>query len=103
MHEQQETADSGAAQRLEACVRGRVQGVGFRAFVRDQAHRLGVHGSVWNGPDGAVYVVAEGPRPVLDALLAALHRGPYMAQPAGVETHWMPATGRAPAPFQVAG
>jgi acylphosphatase len=77
--------------------------VGFRAFVRDQALRLGVHGSVWNGYDGAVYVVAEGSRPELDALLAALHEGPRMARPAEVETLWMSATGEAPAPFQVTG
>lgn len=103
MQHEHETADSGTAQRLEARVRGRVQGVGYRAFVRDQAHRLGVQGSVWNGYDGAVYVVAEGPRPALDALLAALHEGPRMAQPAGVETLWMLATGEVPAPFQVTG
>jgi acylphosphatase len=103
MHYEHETADSAGTQRLEACVRGRVQGVGFRAFVRAQAHRLGVQGTVWNGYDGAVYVVAEGPRPALEALLAALREGPRSAHPAEVETHWMPAQGDAPAPFQVAG
>jgi acylphosphatase len=103
MQDEHETADSAGVVRLEACVRGRVQGVGFRAFIRDQARRLGVRGSIWNGDDGAVFVVAEGPRPTLEALLAALREGPRLAQPAGIETHWMPATGRAPAPFQVAG
>ncbi len=103
MQEEHETAGSGGAVRLEACVRGRVQGVGFRAFIRDQAGRLGVRGLVWNGDDGAVYVVAEGPRPALEALLAALRQGPRMAQPAGVEARWLPATGGAPLPFQVAG
>jgi acylphosphatase len=103
MQHEHEMADAGVPQRLEACVRGRVQGVGFRAFVRYQADRLEVRGTVWNGDDGAVYVIAEGPRPALEALLAALREGPRMARPAGVETHWMPATGDAPAPFQVAG
>jgi acylphosphatase len=103
MQDEHETAGSDAVLRLEACVRGRVQGVGFRAFVCDRADRLRVRGAVWNGDDGAVYVIAEGPRPALEALLAALREGPRMAQPDGVETHWMPATGRAPAPFRVAG
>ena len=103
MQQDHETADSAAPQRLEACVRGRVQGVGFRAFVRAHAQRLGVRGTVWNGHDGAVYVVAEGSRPALDMLLAALHEGPRVAHPLGVEARWMAATGTAPAPFQVEG
>ena len=92
-----------AAQRLEACVRGRVQGVGFRVFVRDAARRLGLRGVVWNGADGAVYVIAEGPRPTLDILLARLQEGPSMARPSGVVVQWRPARGAEPAPFQVIG
>ncbi len=103
MQQEHETADAAAPQRLEACVRGRVQGVGFRAFVRHQAQRLRVQGTVWNGHDGAVYVVAEGARPALDTLLAALHAGPGAAQTASVETHWTAATGTVPNPFQVEG
>ena len=87
-------------QRLEACVRGHVQGVGFRAFVRDEARRLGLRGAVWNGDDRAVYVVAEGPRPALEALLQALNRGPGYIR--GVESAWRTASGAEPAPFQVA-
>jgi acylphosphatase len=89
--------------RLEACVRGRVQGVGFRAFVRDEARRLALRGVVWNGDDSAVYVIAEGPRSVLTALLTRLERGPSMARPSGVEVYWRAATGAEPEPFQVIG
>jgi acylphosphatase len=103
MQDEHETPEPSEAVRLEVCVRGRVQGVGFRAFIRDRADRLGVRGRVWNGDEGEVYVVAEGPRPTLESLLAALREGPRLAQPAGVEVRWMPATGRAPLPFQVAG
>ena len=39
-------------------VSGRVQGVGFRAYVRGLAHRLGVRGEVWNRRDGAVEIEA---------------------------------------------
>lgn len=52
--------------RITAIVRGRVQGVGFRYFVRDHARGSGVSGFVRNEPDGSVTVVAEGTRAVLD-------------------------------------
>jgi acylphosphatase len=63
-------------ERLDATVRGRVQGVGFRYFVVRRAMDLGLTGWVANEPDGSVRCVAEGPRTSLDALLASLERGP---------------------------
>jgi acylphosphatase len=47
--------------RLTAWADGRVQGVGFRAWVRMKATRLGLAGSATNLDDGRVEVVAEGP------------------------------------------
>ncbi len=61
--------------RLVALVRGRVQGVGFRAWVRSHALDLGLRGSARNLADGSVEVVAEGPVARCGALLDAL-RGP---------------------------
>ena len=61
--------------RLTAWVHGRVQGVGFRWWVRSRALELGLVGSAANLADGRVEIVAEGPRPACEALLAAL-RGP---------------------------
>jgi acylphosphatase len=61
--------------RLTAFVRGRVQGVGFRWWVRARALELGLAGSATNLDDGRVEVVAEGPRAVCEQLLALL-RGP---------------------------
>ncbi len=55
---------------------GRVQGVGFRHFVRQTAKRLGLVGWVRNERDGTVRVVAEGPPDGLGRLEAALHEGP---------------------------
>ena len=49
-----------ARSRVSAAVYGRVQGVGFRWFVRDRAEALGLVGWVRNRADGAVEVVAEG-------------------------------------------
>ena len=62
--------------RLTAWVHGRVQGVGFRWWVRSRALELGLVGSAANLADGRVEVVAEGPRPACEALLAALRTDP---------------------------
>ena len=58
--------------RLTAFVKGRVQGVGFRWWTRARALELGLVGSATNLDDGRVQVVAEGPEPALQALLALL-------------------------------
>ena len=88
--------------RLHATVRGRVQGVGYRNFALQTARRLGVRGWVRNRIDGTVEVVAEGPRSVVEAFLAALRRGPAMAYVTAVETEWEAPQGEA-APFRVRG
>jgi acylphosphatase len=83
-----------AVERLVAEVRGRVQGVGFRFFVQDEARHLGLGGYVRNLPDGRrVEVVAEGPRGSLEVLLAELRRGPPGAYVERVNADWRLATG----------
>ncbi len=82
------------SERLEARVRGLVQGVGFRWFVVHEATRLGLVGWVANGPDGAVSVVAEGPPEALDVFAAALAEGPSGAHVRGVDLRRGPAAGR---------
>ena len=66
--------------RLEAVIRGTVQGVGFRWFVTRQAARLALVGWVANDADGSVRVVAEGQDESLDRLEAALRQGPAGAR-----------------------
>jgi acylphosphatase len=61
-------------------VSGRVQGVGFRWFVREQARSLGLHGWVRNEPDGAVVLVAAGPLVAVSRLESALAAGPEGAR-----------------------
>lgn len=80
-------------QRLEAVVRGYVQGVGFRLFVVRQARALGVTGWVRNRGDGAVHVVAEGDRQDLLSLLDRLRIGPIGADVQDVEVSWQPYLG----------
>jgi acylphosphatase len=82
-----------AFQRLEATVRGSVQGVGYRWFVRGQAMRFAITGWVANEADGSVRVVAEGSRDALEQLLAALHQGPSGAVISSVDDTWLPASG----------
>ncbi len=81
------------AMRLHALIHGHVQGVGFRYFVQDRALALGLVGWVRNTFDGDVEVVAEGPRPRLEALLDHLRRGPRAAVVMGVDVEWSPASG----------
>jgi acylphosphatase len=81
------------AERLEAVVHGRVQGVGFRYFVIRQASRLGLTGWVANEPSGRVRCVAEGPRASLEALLDDLRDGPSGAFVDRVDATWSPASG----------
>lgn len=60
-------------------VRGRVQGVGYRAFVEDEAYRRGLHGWVRNRRDGSVEAVFAGPRAVVESMIEACRRGPMSA------------------------
>ena len=85
--------DPAAAVRLEARVRGRVQGVGYRYFVLEQASRLQLRGWVANDDGGGVTLIAEGARRSLDVLLDALRDGPPAARVDRVDEVWSPATG----------
>lgn len=65
--------------RVRFVITGRVQGVGFRWFVRAEARPLEVTGWVRNRPDGAVEGEAEGREDAIDALLEVLEVGPPSA------------------------
>ncbi len=80
-------------ERLEAGVRGTVQGVGFRWFVLRNASRLGLTGWVANAADGSVRVVAEGPPDAIADLEALLAEGPPGARVARVDGRRLVATG----------
>ncbi len=69
--------------RLTAWVTGRVQGVGFRWWVRANAVELGLVGFAENLADGRVKVVAEGTEDGCRELLARLEDGLDGAQGAG--------------------
>lgn len=79
--------------RLEVVVRGRVQAVGFRAFVLREASALRLTGWVANEPDGAVRCVAEGAEGDLLRLLGRVREGPRSARVDEVSERWGPASG----------
>jgi len=90
-----------AWRRLHAIVRGRVQGVGFRATTQHEARRRGLAGWVRNLADGSVEVIAEGDQAVLEEFLSFLQRGPRGAHVDGVDAQWLAAGGDLASPFQV--
>ncbi len=67
-------------------VTGRVQGVFFRAWTREQADTLGVAGWVRNCPDGHVEAHIEGDPVAVEQLLANLRHGPPAASVEDVRT-----------------
>jgi len=80
------SVDRAASQSARWCVSGRVQGVGFRWFVCQEARRLGLAGDVRNLPGGEVEVRAVGAPDALAALLASIRLGPPGAQVESVRT-----------------
>jgi acylphosphatase len=61
-------------------IRGRVQGVGYRAWTEHSALQRGLEGWVRNRRDGTVEAVLIGPRPMVEAMIKACRRGPPGAQ-----------------------
>jgi len=63
-----------------ATIRGRVQGVGYRAWVEDEATARGLEGWVRNRRDGSVEAVFAGPAEAVAAMIEACRRGPSSAR-----------------------
>jgi len=65
-------------------IEGRVQGVGYRAWLQREAERRGLKGTVRNLADGRVEAVVIGSYQETDDLLAACRKGPPMAKVNGI-------------------
>lgn len=74
--------------RINLVVSGQVQGVFYRASTLEQAQSLSLTGWVKNLADGAVEIVAEGPRYALEDLIAWCRRGPPAAEVQDVSVRW---------------
>ena len=66
-------------------IRGLVQGVGYRAFVDDEAGARGLEGWVRNRRDGSVESLFAGPAEVVAAMIVACRRGPSSARVQAVQ------------------
>jgi acylphosphatase len=76
-----------------ALIRGRVQGVYFRASTVEQARARGLSGWVRNTPDGDVEALFEGPRDAVEDMLVWCHSGPAHARVDDVEVRYVPPEG----------
>ena len=74
--------------RLHLRIRGRVQGVFFRASAAEVASEMGLSGWVRNRTDGSVELVAEGPKDAILALEEWCQTGPELAQVQDVQSTW---------------
>ena len=74
-------------------ISGKVQGVGFRYFTRQNAMRLGVHGYAKNLPNGKVEVVAEGDKATLEEFVKILWKGPPASRVEDVKVEARPHSG----------
>jgi len=81
---------------VQLFVRGRVQGVFFRASAQREAKRLGLTGWVKNRLDGGVEILAEGEEDELKDLIAWANKGPSAARVERVDVRWRGFTGDYP-------
>ena len=88
-----DAVDADDVARVEAVVRGRVQGVGFRYFAWREAQDLALEGWVANEPDGSLRCVVQGPRERVEAMLLRLEAGPAGALVERVDAVWLPVSG----------
>jgi acylphosphatase len=75
-------------------ISGMVQGVGFRYYAHRSANSLGLTGWVANLPNGAVEILAEGDRSLLEEFIKEMKVGPRSASVRDVDVRWTEATGK---------
>ena len=86
-----QTGQRGRAVRI--VVRGRVQGVWYRAHTETRARELGLSGTVQNLPDGTVEIVAEGDASDVDRLVEWTWTGSPLSEVSEVEVNELPVAG----------
>ncbi|MFA6296338.1 MAG: acylphosphatase [Patescibacteria group bacterium] len=74
--------------RLELIISGKVQGIFFRQFVKENAVHLNLKGSVENRTDGTVKVIVEGEENNLEKLIELCEIGPKQAFIENIEISW---------------
>lgn len=79
--------------RVHVWVKGRVQAVGFRAFVQQNSIQIGVTGWVRNVGSGTVEAVAEGTKEQIERFLEMIKRGPSISRVDELREEWEQVTG----------
>lgn len=74
---------------LRIRVYGRVQGVFFRANLKDKADELGIKGWIKNEPDGTVLLLAQGPEGRLRELLKLCYNSFGQAEVKKIDYEWL--------------
>lgn len=72
---------------LDITIKGKVQGVFFRASTKAVADQLGVRGIIRNEPNGDVFIEAEADNATIDMFLDWCHEGPEEAHVTTVESN----------------
>lgn len=67
---------------------GSVQGVGYRQFVKSNAHRLGLNGWIKNLPDGSVEAVLQGEKETIEKMIELCEKGPWLAEVKDARVKW---------------
>lgn len=71
--------------RIHIAIAGRVQGVGFRYFIKKNADTLNLAGWARNLQDGRVEAFFEGPEPDVTKMLSLCRKGPRAAVVSGID------------------
>ena len=74
---------------LNMKITGKVQGVGFRFFVQQQAQKLGINGWVSNKSNGDVEALAQGEKADLEQFIAKVKEGPSFSRVEDVSLNWL--------------
>ncbi|MBE0468561.1 MAG: acylphosphatase [Methyloprofundus sp.] len=77
-------------QHIKVIVKGRVQGVGFRAFTLKSAKKHAIYGTVKNRADGTVEIIASAPTQALEAFIGECNKGPLFAKVTELNTIELP-------------
>ena len=65
---------------IKIILKGKVQGVGFRQFVREKAQHFAIHGYIANLENGDIEIVAEGKEDEISAFIEMIRPGPPRAE-----------------------
>lgn len=72
-------------QHFKIIVKGRVQGVGFRAFTLKSAKKHGIYGTVKNRTNDNVEIIATGTMQAMENFIRDCRKGPLFAKVTGLD------------------